>query len=261
MAANPMTQFEVYRIGPEIKIGNFDISFTNASLFMVISSLAILIIFNLGSKKNSILPNKIQLLGELSYSFVSKMINDTAGSKAKPYFSFIFSLFMFVLFCNMFGMIPYTFTVTSHIIVTFVLAAFIFIGVTIIGFIKHAKEDYEGSKEEIISGELAALGTDFIKCLYVIGIFLNSRKDTSAGQFKKFIKNLHLREEPSKEIDLSLLSERGLKIFDLVHELEQENAYKEYLRFEPRLKDLFMATKAATDKKFQMIIDKKVKEI
>ena len=137
MAANPMTQFEVYRIGPEIKIGTFDISFTNASLFMVISSLAILIIFNLGSKKNSILPNKIQLLAELSYSFVSKMISDTAGSKAKPYFSFIFSLFMFVLFCNMFGMIPYTFTVTSHIIVTFVLASFIFIGVTVIGFIKH----------------------------------------------------------------------------------------------------------------------------
>ena len=138
MAANPMTQFEVYRIGPEIKIGAFDISFTNASLFMVVSSLAILIIFNIGSKKNySILPSKIQLLAELSYTFVSKMISDTAGSKAKPYFAFIFSLFMFVLFCNMFGMIPYTFTVTSHIIVTFVLAAFIFIGVTIIGFIKH----------------------------------------------------------------------------------------------------------------------------
>tara|TARA_Y100000591_G_scaffold82881_1_gene69882 strand:+ start:4835 stop:5569 length:735 start_codon:yes stop_codon:yes gene_type:complete len=137
MAANPMTQFEVYRIGPEIKIGSFDISFTNASLFMIISSLAILIIFKLGSKKNSLIPNKVQLLAELSYSFVSKMISDTAGSKAKPYFAFIFSLFMFVLFCNMFGMIPYTFTVTSHIIVTFVLAAFIFIGVTIIGFINH----------------------------------------------------------------------------------------------------------------------------
>ena len=137
MAANPMTQFNVYRIGPEIKLGAFDISFTNASLFMIISSLAILIIFILGSKKNSLLPNKIQLLAELSYTFVSKMISDTAGLKAKPYFAFIFSLFMFVLFCNMFGMIPYTFTVTSHIIVTFVLAAFIFIGVTIVGFAKH----------------------------------------------------------------------------------------------------------------------------
>ena len=137
MAANPMAQFEVYRIGPEIKIGAFDISFTNASLFMVVSAISILIIFNLGSKKKNLLPNKLQLLAELSYSFVSKMIGDTAGSKAKPYFSFIFSLFMFVLFCNMFGMVPYTFTVTSHIIVTFVLAAFIFIGVTIIGFMKH----------------------------------------------------------------------------------------------------------------------------
>ncbi|MDA9789297.1 F0F1 ATP synthase subunit A [Candidatus Pelagibacter sp.] len=137
MAANPMTQFNVYRIGPEIKLGAFDISFTNASLFMIISSVTILLIFNLGSKKSSLLPNKIQLLSELSYTFVSKMISDTAGSKAKPYFAFIFSLFMFVLFCNMFGMIPYTFTVTSHIIVTFVLAAFIFISVTVIGFMKH----------------------------------------------------------------------------------------------------------------------------
>ena len=137
MAANPMSQFDVYRIGPEIKIGAFDISFTNASLFMIISTVSILVVFNLGSKRNSVLPNKMQLLAELSYTFVAKMISDTAGSKAKPYFAFIFSLFMFVLFCNMFGMIPYTFTVTSHIIVTFILASFIFIGVTIIGFIKH----------------------------------------------------------------------------------------------------------------------------
>ena len=93
--ANPMHQFNVYRIGPEIKLGQIDLSFTNASLFMVISSIAILIVFNLGSKKKSLIPNKIQLLAELSYTFVSKMISDTAGSKAKPYFSFVFSLFMF----------------------------------------------------------------------------------------------------------------------------------------------------------------------
>ena len=70
MATNPMHQFEVYRIGPEIKLGVIDISFTNASLFMVISSLAILLIFNLGSKKNSLLPSKIQLLAELSLSLI-----------------------------------------------------------------------------------------------------------------------------------------------------------------------------------------------
>ena len=137
MATNPMHQFHVYRIGPEIKIGNFDLSFTNASLFMFVSVLAILLFFYIGTKKKAIVPTKMQLLTELAYSFVSKMISDTAGSKAKPYFAFIFSLFIFVLFCNMLGMLPYSFTVTSHIIVTFVLAIFIFVGVTIIGFLKH----------------------------------------------------------------------------------------------------------------------------
>ena len=79
MATNPMHQFNVYRIGPEIKLGQIDISFTNASLFMVISSITILLVFNLGSKKNSLIPNKMQLLAELSYTFISKMISDTAG--------------------------------------------------------------------------------------------------------------------------------------------------------------------------------------
>ena len=75
MATNPMHQFNVYRIGPEIKIDQIDISFTNASLFMIISCISILLIFNLGSSKKNIVPNKIQLLAELSYTFISKMIN------------------------------------------------------------------------------------------------------------------------------------------------------------------------------------------
>ena len=137
MSTNPMHQFIVYRIGPEISLGNIDISFTNASLFMIISALAIISVFFAGTKRKAVIPTKIQLLTELSYTLVSKMISDTAGSKAKPYFPFIFSLFMFVLFCNMLGMLPYSFTVTSHIIVTFALAAVVFIGVTIIGFANH----------------------------------------------------------------------------------------------------------------------------
>jgi len=137
MSTNPMHQFNVYRIGPEISFGNVDISFTNASLFMMISALAIISVFFVGTRRRTIIPTKIQLLTELSYNLVSKMISDTAGSKAKPYFPFVFSLFMFVLFCNMLGMLPYSFTVTSHIIVTFALAAVIFIGVTIIGFVNH----------------------------------------------------------------------------------------------------------------------------
>ena len=137
MPTSPMHQFEVYRIGPEISFSGIDISFTNASLFMALSASLILLFLFAGTRNRSLIPSKIQLVTEMSYTFVAKMINDTAGSKAKPFFPFIFSLFMFVLFCNMIGMLPYSFTVTSHIIVTFVLAAFVFIGVTLIGFIKH----------------------------------------------------------------------------------------------------------------------------
>jgi len=137
MATNPMHQFEVYRIGPEINLGEINLSFTNASLFMTISSILILLFLFLGTKKKSLVPTKIQFITEASYTFVAKMINDTAGSSAKSFFPFIFTLFMFVLFANMVGMLPYSFTVTSHIIVTFVLAAIVFIGVTILGFIKH----------------------------------------------------------------------------------------------------------------------------
>jgi len=137
MATNPMHQFEVYRIGPEIKIAGIDLSFTNASLFMFLSAASICAILLLGTKEKKLIPGKFQLIAEMFYNFIAKMISDTAGSKAKPYFPFIFSLFMFVLFCNMLGMLPYSFTVTSHIIVTLIMAIFIFIAVTIIGFLKH----------------------------------------------------------------------------------------------------------------------------
>ncbi len=137
MATNPMHQFNVYKIGPEIKINGIDLSFTNASLFMLISAISISIFLILGTKDKKIIPGKFQLLSEMLYNFISKMINDTAGKKAKPYFPFIFSLFIFVLFCNMVGMLPYSFTVTSHIIVTLAFAMFIFIGVTILGFVIH----------------------------------------------------------------------------------------------------------------------------
>jgi len=137
MASNPMQQFTVHKIGPEIKIAGIDLSFTNASMFMVISASIIILFLYLGSKDKSIIPSKLQLIAEMFYAFVAKMISDTAGSKAKPYFPFIFSLFMFVLFCNMVGMLPYSFTVTSHIIVTLIMALFIFVAVTVIGFIKH----------------------------------------------------------------------------------------------------------------------------
>jgi len=137
MTMNPMHQFEVYRIGPEINLGTVNLSFTNASLFMAISAITILFLLLLGTKKKLLIPSKTQFIIEMSYTFIAKMINETAGSGAKSFFPFIFTLFVFVLFCNMIGMLPYSFTVTSHIVVTFMLAATVFIGVTIIGFIKH----------------------------------------------------------------------------------------------------------------------------
>ena len=122
-----MHQFQVYKIGPEIKLGNLDLSFTNMFIYAYkcinYSSSAFL------GSKNKVLFKQDSIIAELIYNFISKMISDTAGSKAKPYFPFIFSLFMFVLFCNMIGMLPYAFTVTSHIIVTLVMALFIFISV------------------------------------------------------------------------------------------------------------------------------------
>jgi F-type H+-transporting ATPase subunit a len=137
MAANPMSQFEVYSIGPKIQIGSFDLSFTNSSLFMVLTVTVISLFFIVATQKKSLVPNKMQLIAEIAFEFVSKMISETAGKDARPYFPFILSLFLFVLVANLLGMLPYSFTVTSHIIVTFALAFFIFIGVTIVGFAKH----------------------------------------------------------------------------------------------------------------------------
>ena len=86
MASNPMQQFSVHKIGPEIKISGIDLSFTNASLFMFISASMILLFLFFGTKEKKIVPDKIQLVTEMFYTFVAKMISDTAGSKAKPYF-------------------------------------------------------------------------------------------------------------------------------------------------------------------------------
>ena len=91
MASNPMQQFSVHKIGPEIKIAGIDLSFTNASLFMVISASIILLFLFLGTREKKIIPDKVQLIAEIFYTFVAKMISDTAGSKAKPYFCLLYT--------------------------------------------------------------------------------------------------------------------------------------------------------------------------
>ena len=91
--ANPMQQFEVKTIGPKIVFGNFDVSFTNSSLFMVITVATISILFTLATQKKSLVPSRIQFLSEMTYEFVAKMISETAGSKARPFFSFCSNTF------------------------------------------------------------------------------------------------------------------------------------------------------------------------
>jgi len=133
---NPMHQFEIKRL-INLEFLGLDASFTNSSLFMVIAIAGISFLTIWGMRGRALVPTRMQSVAEITYEFVANMVRDNVGSAGQKYFPFIFSLFMFVLFCNMLGMIPYSFTVTSHIIVTFALAAIVFIGVTIIGFAKH----------------------------------------------------------------------------------------------------------------------------
>ncbi|WP_132806020.1 F0F1 ATP synthase subunit A [Tepidamorphus gemmatus] len=131
-----MHQFEINRILP-LNIGGIDVSFTNSALFMVIIVAAVSLFTIASMSGRALVPGRMQSLAELSYEFVANMVRQNAGTEGMKYFPFIFTLFMFILFANMIGMIPYAFTVTSHIIVTFVLALAVFIGVTIIGFVKN----------------------------------------------------------------------------------------------------------------------------
>ena len=135
-AFDPMHQFEIQRILP-IEIGGLDASFTNSSLFMVLIVILVSLFTIMSMGGRALVPGRLQSMAELSYEFVANMVRDNVGTEGMRYFPFIFTLFMFVLFANMIGMIPYIFTVTSHIIVTFALAMVVFVGVTVIGFAKH----------------------------------------------------------------------------------------------------------------------------
>jgi F-type H+-transporting ATPase subunit a len=133
---SPLAQFEIKRLVP-IEIGNFDVSFTNSSAFMVLTVVAISAFLILGMRKNDLVPGRWQSMTELLYIFIANLLKDTVGAEGRPYFPFVFTVFMFVLVGNLLGMIPYSFTFTSHIVVTFSMAMFVFIGVTIIAISKH----------------------------------------------------------------------------------------------------------------------------
>ncbi|MFQ5983983.1 MAG: F0F1 ATP synthase subunit A [Alphaproteobacteria bacterium] len=135
-AHSPLGQFEIHTLAP-IRLGGIDVSFTNSALFMVVAVLAVTLFLTLGMRRRAMVPSRWQSLAELSYEFVANMVRDNVGTEGRRYFPFIFTLFMFILFANGLGLIPYSFTVTSHIIVTFGLAVVVFVGVTIIGMVKH----------------------------------------------------------------------------------------------------------------------------
>lgn len=120
-----------------MEIGSLDASFTNSSLFMVLTVISISAFLVLGMRKHAHVPGRWQSMAELSYIFIANMVKDTVGTEGRAYFPFIFSIFMFVLFGNLWGMVPYSFAFTSHIAVTFAMAAFVFIGVTVIALAKH----------------------------------------------------------------------------------------------------------------------------
>jgi F-type H+-transporting ATPase subunit a len=134
--ASPLQQFEIKPIAP-IEVGGVDISFTNSSLFMVIVITAVTLFLVLGMRKRAMVPGRWQSMAELSYEFIAGLIRENVGHEGRAYFPFVFTLFMFILFANIIGLIPYSFTVTSHIIVTFALAAVVFLGVTVIAILKH----------------------------------------------------------------------------------------------------------------------------
>ena len=134
--ANPIKQFEIQPLVP-LHIGGLDISYTNSALWMTIAVVVSTILFSVSMRKRALVPGRMQAFAEMIYEFVASMIRDNIGAKGRQYFPLVFTLFMIVLLGNMLGMLPYSFTYTSHIIVTAALAFLIFLVVIMVGLYKH----------------------------------------------------------------------------------------------------------------------------
>lgn len=134
--ANPLHQFEIHVVAP-LHIGGLDLSLTNSAVFMLVTVIAVTAFLTIGMRGRRLVPGRWQSMAELSYEFIAGMVRDNVGNEGRRYFPFIFSLFMFILFGNLIGLLPYSFTFTSHIIVTFAMAIFVFLGVTVIGIVRH----------------------------------------------------------------------------------------------------------------------------
>lgn len=132
----PLDQFGIQPL-VEITVGKVDVSFTNSSLWMAIAVVLVYGLVMLGSRHGSMVPGRLQSLVEMSYEFIANMVESNVGREGRKYFPFIFTLFMFILFGNALGMIPGSFTFTSHIVVTFTMAVFVVTAVTVIGIVRH----------------------------------------------------------------------------------------------------------------------------
>lgn len=131
---DPMKQFELKKLGlPQFELGGFDLSLTNSSLWMFIVVAAICALLFYGAKDGQLIPTRLQSLVEMIYGFIENTVRSTIGEDGMKYFPFIFSLFAFILACNIFGMWPFGFTVTSHLSVTFALALLVFVIVLWVG--------------------------------------------------------------------------------------------------------------------------------
>lgn len=133
---DPIKQFVIKPLIP-LEIGGYDLSFTNSSLWMLIAVLTLSVFFLSASSKKALVPGRLQTFAEMMYEFIAGMIRENTGPEGKRYFSVIFTVFIIVLMGNVLGLIPYSFTYTSHIIVTALLAFLIFMMVTIFGIANH----------------------------------------------------------------------------------------------------------------------------
>jgi F-type H+-transporting ATPase subunit a len=135
MAADPIHQFQITKLFTIGHIGGQEIAFTNSSAYMFLS-VAVISLLMLATGRQ-LVPGRLQSVAEISYEFVANMIRSTAGSEGLKFFPLVFSLFMFICISNLVGIIPYTFTVSSHLIVTVALALLVFFIVLFYGFYKN----------------------------------------------------------------------------------------------------------------------------
>ena len=133
---SPVEQFTIKTL-MHIELFGYDVSFSNSALFMMLTVILSVAYLTYAMRNRAMVPGRLQASAEMLYEFVSEMVRSNVGSEGRPFFPFIFTLFIFLLFGNMLGLIPYSYTITSQIVVTFVLAAFIFVGVTLVALIKH----------------------------------------------------------------------------------------------------------------------------